>query len=215
VSANLAISQVVQINLTAIFDGQRCMCTFAYSISAQGAFPPKTVLDLMTAFDQNVWCDGLTKGLAFIMVKEVKDVRITGQVVVGPGSRSVLEVLVPAGALIGQGPNSPPLPSGAAACISRKGKLAGPQYQGRIYVFGIPSLYVTASELNDQFMTDYLVAAGGIFEPIVLGAGGNNFTCTPCLHAPGQSPLPAQIGLTGTVHTPVRYQRRREVGVGQ
>lgn len=216
-SAVIQSGNVVQLNLVMNMDSQIVMNTFHYYADPTGTAGTWTVSQLMSAWETKVWQDsvvGGNDGLNAQLMPACTDAKLVGQLVYGSGSRSRQEVylLSPDD---GSYPTGNPLPSGAAAVVQRVGSVAGRKYQGRIYIPGLSTGAVTNSKLTPTFFTRLQTWADRASLPIITGAGPTLVTMQNCLWKPGGPPLPGAVGLLYNVTSPVRYQRRREVGVGQ
>lgn len=216
-SPNLQSGQVIQVNLSGLFDGQRCICTFHYSVTVTGSPSSQPLSGVTGKWNDAYWKEsslGEHDGLSQLFMPGVTDCTVSAQIVFGPNSRSNLSLQL-ADPDIGQYPTGNPLTSGAAAVIKRTGSLAGPKWRGRFYTFGLPQPLVTASKLNGA--ADFIMEAvtARLDAPMVFGSGGNTIELASCLYKVGTAPLTTQTHLTHSWNDAVRYQRRREVGVGQ
>jgi hypothetical protein len=216
-SAVIQPGNVVSVNLIMNLDAQIVMNTFHYYADPTGTAGTWTVSQFMTAWEAKVWQPsvvGANDGLNDMLMPDCTDAKLVSQLVYGAGSRSRAEVylLSPDD---GSYPTGNPLPSGAAAVVQRVGTAAGRKYQGRIYIPGLSTGNVSASKLTPTFFTLLQTWGDRASLPIVTGAGPTLVTMQNCLWKPGGPPLPGAIGLLYNVTAPVRYQRRREVGVGQ
>ena len=213
-STILRTGQVVQINLTAKYDLQRCINTFHYAISSPvSPVAPKSVTDLLGQWEIDVWGIALNQKLNAMYHANAVDFTITGQVIVGQGSRSVLEVRVPLRQTGGYDVGAA-LPSGTSAVLKRIGGLAGRMFRGRIYTFALPADYVSGSSLDPAKMAVFEGAAATLNLPIKIGIGADAYTASPVLISGLNPPTSGQYIESAEVNSEVRYQRRREVGSG-
>lgn len=100
------------------------------------------------------------------------------------------------------------LPSGVSAVIKKKTALAGPRYRGRIFQAGIPATYELDSLVTGAGQAALLAAWANMIGPHSSGA----YSFTMCLYdkAAALVSLVTQVGMD----TPLRQQRRRQVGRG-
>jgi hypothetical protein len=216
-SALVQPGAVVQINLVCLYDAQLVMNTFHYWADPARSVGSTTIAQVMTKWELQIWQPsivGATDGLSDLLGAGVTDAKLTGQIIIGSGSRSRSEVylLDPSD---GGYPTGNPLPSGASVVVQRVGSLAGAKYQGRMYLFGLTTGAIVASKLTPAGFTAVQTWADRLNAPFVFGAGATLMTLTPCLTNGVLAPVAGQFDLTHIVTSPVRYQRRREVGVGQ
>lgn len=216
-SATVQAGNVVQINLVCRLSSQLVMNTWHYWADPTGTAGTITVSQVMTRWESVVWqpsAVGATDGLSNLMTAAVSDAKLTGQLVYGANSRSRSEVylLDPDD---GDYPDGNTLPSGNSIVMQRVGTRAGPKFQGRVYLFGGSTAMVQDSLLKPASFTQFQTWADRLNPPFVFGAGGTLVTLKPCLFERNVSPLAGATELTHLMTSPVRYQRRREVGVGQ
>lgn len=102
------------------------------------------------------------------------------------------------------------LPSSTAAVISRYAERAGRSYQGRIFVPAVPVLFEQDSSLNELAIATMATLATNMVAPISLGSGD---ALIPWIGHTGFTPTDSQV-IETVVQTPLRVQRRREVGRG-
>lgn len=216
-SALLQHNDVVQVNMVCRVDGQLCMNTFHYWVDPTASpGTAQTVAQALTAWETKVWQEsvaGARDGMTSLMFNNAENAIATGQIIVGPGSRSRLElyVLSPDG---GTYPTGNETTSGVSAVCKRTGAMAGRKFQGRIYLPAVPAAACNASLLTDAYMTFFRLWATRQDTPLTLGAGGTLVTLRSCLITGLTAPAPGQIDLQYDPTNVVRYQRRREVGVG-
>jgi len=104
------------------------------------------------------------------------------------------------------------LPTGVAAVIRRFGDQANKHNQGRIYVFGVPLTKVSESRLTTTFLDDNKALWENVMVTILHSdtfGDANPIIWSAAAHT---ERIPVIGGLLDPI---VRYQRRRELGVGQ
>jgi len=216
-SATVQSGNTVQINFLARYDSQLCVNTFHYFADPARTAGTINMAQVLSKWEEKVWqpsVAGATDGLADMFGAGVADCKIVGQLVNGIGSRSRAEpyLLDPD---TGGYPTGNPLPSGVSAVIQRVGDAAGRKFQGRFYIFGITTATVENSLLKPAYVTQLNTLCSRLDVPLTFGAGATLVTLTPCLFNGVAEPLASQQNLVHTATSVVRYQRRREVGVGQ
>jgi hypothetical protein len=103
-------------------------------------------------------------------------------------------------------------PTGVAAVIRRFGEQANRHNQGRIFVTGLPITAVSNSSLTTGFQTTNKALWENTMVTVLHDAVMNEYL--PIIWS-GQTPT-ERIPVVGAYLDPiVRYQRRRELGVGQ
>jgi hypothetical protein len=214
-SARIQPLSVVQINLTGLFNGQRCICTFHYYAQAEGTAPTVTMFDFLQAWHNVLWHNLVDPdlGLDNMFHETVTDVSLTGQIVAGTGSRSLLEVF-DASPSTGAHTGGIALPSGNAIVLSRTGRLAGPKNRGRIYTFGVPSIFNDQSMLTQTCKDTINLIIPQLQKTFDFGQVPNRLLMHTCVITGFVPPTTAQQDLTYGINPSIRYQRRREVGRG-
>lgn len=193
---------IVEVNMTYSVDDQTCMNTFHYLLQEPGAADGVASLTaLLLAFDAAV-----VNTLSALMSANCTDFVNTAQYVYPARYQRQEDVsAIHFGAIA-----LPCLPSGASVVLQRRNFVAGPKSQGRIYIAGIPTAQVLDSVLSGAAAIAWQAAAAVLGQVIVDGLGNG---WTPYIFN-GKAPanlLPVNIV---NVNDVLRYQRRREVGVG-
>lgn len=107
----------------------------------------------------------------------------------------------------------PALPSGVAVVIRRRGNLGDRHNYGRIYLSGVPATFVQNSVLTNAAKDAYNVIAADQEDDQLVEATGGSATLRPHILNKTNIPL-SRVVTHGMLDDIVRYQRRREVGVG-
>lgn len=208
----IEVGDQVEVQLLYTLDAQTCINTFHYRCSAktgtepffQASLPPQMVDYLWTS-------DATNQGIDELVSQDLRLVAVTAQVL-----RPVR--LVKSVSFVG---NLPGLvtdianPSGVSAVIRRQGGQANRQNYGRIYLPGIPQTFVTESILTTtayglyQNFATRLSATFSKIDP-TTAAG---ISLTPIVAIKPTITESHDVAI-GTVDQVIRYQRRREVGVG-
>lgn len=102
-------------------------------------------------------------------------------------------------------------PSGCAAVISFYSELAGKRYRGRKYFAGVPNGSIVQSILESGVLDSFQTLGNNLLQSIATGAN----LLPPTLAKTDTPPPAAQVILQAVARDTVRYQRRREVGVGE
>jgi hypothetical protein len=105
------------------------------------------------------------------------------------------------------------LPSGVCAVIRRTTDRAGRRYQGRIYLPGVPITHEDDSEIAVAKRTLYATFATTMITPLEGMAAGEDYT--PVCSLDGAMILAADTIRDAGLDPVLRYQRRRELGVGE
>lgn len=215
-STPVSSGNVVSVLLQYLVHAQVTQNTFHFVAAGAGQPPALTVAQVLTAFEKQYWQEsagGAGDGLADYLSDQVGSCTLFGTVVFGVNSRSIAEPysLSPFGGTDDTGPS---LPSGASIVLKRKGTRAGRAYQGRIYLGGVAANRLNFSRLVGPDLVDFQRITDRLSVPLEFGAAPNTMTLRQCLYKSGNAPLDGAIGLTYSVNDVVRYQRRREIGVG-
>jgi len=214
-SAHIQPLSVVQINLTGLYNAQRCINTFHYVAAAEGTAPVTLMSDFLSAWHNWVWHNAVEpdSGIDQIMHETVTDVVITGQIIAGPNSRSLLET-IDGNPSTGQFTGGTGLPSGNAVVLSRTGRLAGPKNRGRVYLFGVPTIYNDNSNVSFTAKEEINLVLPNLQKTFDFGQVPNRLLLHTCVLTGNTPPTTAQQDLTYAINPSIRYQRRREVGRG-
>lgn len=101
------------------------------------------------------------------------------------------------------------LPSSVAAVITKRTALAGRSFRGRVFLPGVPSSYELDSELTGAAMT----ATATLADVMILQKTQGGYTWVPIVYTKAELAVP-QVWTSYLVRSPLRTQRRREVGKG-
>lgn len=201
----------VEVNLVGRYHGQVCITTHLYLHS--GESQAGMTLDLEQVADEFLlvfWTDPAPRyrdklSSAYTLTA------VTAQII-----SPVRSILWPAAPQAADAPGlvaGASLPSGVAAVVRRRGNIGDRHNYGRVYLPGLSVTYVLDSQLT-QLGKDALqvVADAMATDQLVPGTGGNAIFQP---HILNKANIPASRIVThGQVDPIVRYQRRREVGVG-
>lgn len=195
------VGAVIMITLEMVVDQQQCLMTFPYRLDDEAINWPDDAATISGRFDTQIVepiMNNVSKNISFptILVQPIQPQRL----------RAVRNDSLHAG-----GRDAPPLPTGAAVVVRRQGIEAGRSNQGRIYIPGFTPDQVQ----NSQLTAAALGQTGGITQGIldVLEPVGVNFTLTPIVWASPSGDTTREVFIT-QIDPIIRYQRRREIGVG-
>lgn len=201
----VAEGDIIEARIEATLDGQQLITVFHYIVSATpgGSWDDSVWGNLLAQFDVEV-----SQPVAFAQSEEVIN-RYNVLQKIENDRYIAVRVLSEeqSGGQLGQS-----TPSGVALVVRRKGIAAARSSFGRIYVGGIPADSVDGSRAEDA----YLAAVGpGLVAAVTAEVSdGNGRTLTPVLYNPSAE-FPATTFVAYAEVDPVlRYQRRRELGVG-
>jgi len=205
VTYTLHAGDLIQLQIVGKLHGQRIRTVLHYAFAGDDHLDGEAALESLDAvFEDFV----LTTFLAFQSVEYRCDY-IFAQVIKPVRYRPVVLTVEANGTVEGSS-----CPSGVAAVVSRYGTPAGPQYQGRTYVAGVPVSSETDSKLIPAAV-DLLDAIGAATaEPLLVGLGGNS--AVPLTS--GNVTTPVSITYQVQQYLPreeLHYQRRRAVGRGE
>jgi hypothetical protein len=198
-----AAGSIFQVQLSHTLDAQMVMTTYHYRVTAGGADAQVAQNRLGSVFETGVWAV-LRAGLSV----ELGGTRIRTQIV--HPVRIVHDVRVPlnqAGVITGDC-----LPSGVAVVIRKRTEIAGRSHRGRVFLPGIPASGVDLSSLTTAYMTAHSTNLPAAIVATLNGFGGEEWR--PVIWSKTPDPLLFDFVTTAQMDGVIRYQRRREVGVG-
>jgi len=194
---------VVEVRLVSMLNSQLCMNTFHYTNDEGTEDGVGALNQFFTSFN-NVWAERITD----MQTDDVTLVRADMQWVWPTRYRTVSKPAVPA---VGQ-KDATTLPSGVAVVIRRFGEVASRKSQGRIYIYGLPTNDALNSQVTSAWYDEY---AAGLEVATSAVLNTDDFGIyTPILWSPDRPTEKVKI-VGGQVDRIIRYQRRREIGVGQ
>jgi len=200
---NIPDGSVLEIRLRATFNSQQVMNVFHYRNADTCPDGAASAAQVATQFNLSVWSI-----LQPVLTEALLSVKIDAQWVHPIRYRVVTQDADPAAGAAAGGS----LPTGVATVIRRFGEQANRHNQGRIFVFGVPLTKVSGSQLTQTFLDDNKV----LFENISVTSlqDDNAVQFEPCLWS-SATPTERIPVVGGFLDPVVRYQRRRELGVGQ
>jgi hypothetical protein len=201
----------VQVNLVGKLHGQTTIYTHLYNLWSVSV-PEVTITleDIATEFLNQFWT-GPDQYYKKVHSHHFACQMVTAQVI--HPTRSIAWPAVPPGGM-GNGlvvDNS--LPSGVSVVIRRRGNIGDRHNYGRIYLAGVPQLWVTSSQISPDKRVEFTPIVDFMpFEVDVPAAGGTGKLRPYILN---KSAVNGSRAVThGMLDINLRYQRRREVGVG-
>lgn len=209
-SVIMPLGSLAQFRLQGLLHGQVVMCTWLYESDAEVPDAAVAMQFAAAQFEEDVWIPALQPALSI----ELNSIRIYGQWV--SPIRLVPTQYNPAttvGAVSGSA-----LPSGVSIVVRKLSEYSGHRYRGRVFLPGIP---VTA-ESDSSVATAWMTANASAIQFAMINALNMNVAGSAKLwpvvgsYNPNVQPHTKQVvRVTSAVVDPIiRYQRRREVGVG-
>jgi len=194
---------VLEIRLRASLFGQVVINTFHYSNEAEYSDGGAALLLAMADFNAVVW-SAITNGIS----DKVLNVKIDGQWVYPIRYRTqTIDATPGAGSHVGSTTQT-----GTAAVIKRFGEAANRHNQGRIYVYGVPTSFQGDGVWTNAFITTEGQDMADAVKAVIQT--GLTEQLRPILWD-RLAPTALQPIVGSGVNPVIRYQRRREVGVGQ
>lgn len=196
-------NSIIEFRLTGILHQQQVMMTFHYTNRDAPIDPLGEELQLYCAhFEATVWAVIRAR-----ISNEFTEAAITAQMIQNTRYRSVVHLpAVRIGTL-----SASALPSGVAVVNRRQGDVASRSTQGRIYVPGLIAADENDSQLSAAAFTLWSDNVAPVLSDFIQGAAMTPLT--PVVYHPGNPALYTPVTKTVTDKI-LRYQRRREVGVG-
>jgi hypothetical protein len=204
------VGDIFEIQAVGKLDGQTTRNTFHYFVTENdgGATGPNALDDIGQRFFDLIWLS-IQSGIShewvfsYISVQKIYPTRYR------PDHLEAVDV----GADETGGDANDSLPSGASVVLSRFAEKSDPEYQGRIYLAGIPTSDVDLSICVPLAKVKYEGMAALLTVALDVAAG---FTLVPTLTKEGSFEVAADHLIKGSAcDGVVRYQRRREVGRGE
>lgn len=200
----MPVNAVVEIQIVGRLHGQTTRTTFHYRYSGIASSPDgaTAIGDFLDNFDVQVGAK--IRGLAS---NEWMHEYTTGQMINPTRYRAVFDDIGQNGVVV-----SNSCPSGTAVVISRQGLIADRKWNGRIYLPAVPT------SIEDNSMIDG--GAQGNYDPllasmlVVLQGSVPAEQFTPIV-GPKNPATALDDVLTTRLDPILRYQRRREIGVGE
>jgi len=195
----------IRVQVVGRLHGQRTRTTFSYLYTGAATAPDgvAALTAMLTDFEDQIGVE-----LKNVSSSEWDHEYTSAQVISPTRYRMVVQPINLQGAIAGNA-----LPSAVAAVIKRTTDRAGRRYQGRIYLPGVPATYEDDSEIAVIKRPLYDTLAANMVTPLEGVDPGEDFT--PVVSLEGAM-IPAADTVRDAVLDPVlRYQRRREVGVGE
>lgn len=201
----------VQVNMIGRHDGQTTMNTFLYKYELQSQGGMK--LDLKQIAD--VFLTKFWTGVPSLF-REAHAASFSLQAITAQVIHPIRSIAWPAVPLAAEAPGmvaGASLPSGVAIVLRRRGNIGDRHNYGRIYLPGVSVTYAVASNLTQTAIDKLTPVVNTLAESVTVpGTDGNAFLY-PYILRKGDIPNSREV-THGVVDKTVRYQRRREVGVG-
>lgn len=198
----LAVGMIVEIRQTYRINGAFAMNTFHYRVAqASSTAGPSDLSLVVGAFDELVGGP-----IAQLQSNQVTNRIAYGQVIYP--LRYASETF-PSSLSEGQVEGAA-APSGVSLVIRRRGPLANRSSQGRIFVPGLPNLYIDANNSDPAINATILTLVNATLTALSFGTDGS---AVPVLFN-RTSPIDSISITDGSYDPELRYQRRREPSVG-
>jgi len=195
-------NSIMEIRLTSNFTGQTVINTFHYASSVTYDDGADILQQACDAFEDAIWTP-----MSPLICTAVTNVTAFAQWVAPIRYRSDFKIMTPAAGTAADDPT----PTGVSVVLRRFAEKAGRKYQGRIYVYGSPIGNVVNSTLTDAAYNSFRT---NVLPPFIATLTlADTSELTPVLYD-GVAYNEDQIVLGGQVDRIIRYQRRREIGVG-
>lgn len=201
---------ILQIQIVGVLDGQTTRNVFRYRYGYDQAPLPDgkaSALEIMSQFAAAVYTPLINAvstawSLQYIAGQWIKPVRYR------PIQQTAADMGIGAAGLIAGAYEA----TTVAAVVSVFCEQGGRKFQGRRFFAGVPQSSVTASVLNGGGLAEFNDVKDGMVQSLVDGLGGVYYgTLSKSVTGPPDD----QAIRGGIVHTPLRVQRRREVGRGE
>jgi hypothetical protein len=208
----LEVGDQIEARLVGLLSAQTIINTSHYIVVAKTGAVEFSQRSLLPGLKEVLWTGiGVNPGLRTATSFDYKAIAVTVQRVEPTRYvQSILPIVDESGTVLEQS-----LPSGVSAVLRRQGLVGTRENYGRIYAAGVPRTYVASSSLNAFGQAAYSGPATLLSVDITAidpdtGAG---ITIRPIVKTKTAPLVPFNIQQT-SVDPVVRYQRRREVGVG-
>lgn len=205
------VNDWIEVNLVGRYHSQTCITTHHYKfVSKDDEAGALTLEDIGDQFIIDFWT-GAFPNYRTAMSVNYALTAVTAQVV-SPVRSIMWPTAPPAGSAAG-GTAGSSLPSGVAAVLRRRGNIGDRHNYGRVYVPGLPVSYVVDSKLT-QLAKDALQPVVDLItrdQTVPMNVG--TALLRPYVFNK-LVPNNSRVVTHGMVDDVVRYQRRREVGVG-
>jgi hypothetical protein len=203
--ATYSISQnsIVEMQMLGTLHGQRTRNIFHYRYTGSTQLDGPTTLDaLMDEFEAEIQTP-----LRLLLSNEWMNDGVMAQLISPTRYRARFKAVATAGGVV-----SSSLPSTSCVVLRRKAIASGRQYQGRVFIPGIPTQYEDNSRLGAGVIAGWTAAADLLKEPLEGGTAVEAFVPTITKIGPATALYDVDIVELDTI---LRSQRRREVGVGE
>lgn len=193
----------VELRMIGTLHGQQTITTFHYKVSGDHPDGEAAIGGWLNDVEAILWLTYIRPNLS----EQLVDVYFEMQKILPTRYRSVRKI--PANRTGGTAGLA--CPSGTAMVVKRVNDRSGRSYQGRIYLPAVPE----TARLDSKLTAAYIAGAAGLLEAAVqdtIPAGGGG-DLQPVVYHPAGG-IQDTLVLHGTLTDVLRYQRRREVGVG-
>jgi len=192
-----------EVRMNGFVDAQQCITTWHYLNQVEVANLADTLDELLVEFETQNWVNRIRGALSvgyenmFLDAQCIRPIRYRSHRRI-PANR--------AGTIAGDCS-----PSGVSIVVRRTTPRSGRKFQGRIYLPGIAeSTTVQSSVTTGWFVANAANLQDAVTENLTLPVAGEFVSV---VYHPGAVTLADEITL-GKVDISIRYQRRREIGVG-
>jgi len=204
VGYNVAAGAILEIVRYSTLDGQRVMNTFFYRTPVSIADAQDAMSEIANEFESQVH-----QPIILAQSEDLFGTRLRLQWV-----HPLRFMFFDRACTVGQGQvMTASMTVGASVVVRRRSDVASRSARGRIYIPGIPFASQSASQLTAGFMAGAGAAIAAAI-PLSLTIAILGFDLFPVIWSYGDPTHHDNI-TSAQVDTVIRYQRRREVGVGQ
>lgn len=200
----IPVGAAVEIQMLGRLHGQRTRTTFHYLYKGSASAPDAVVSlnALIDDFEATV-----ASPIRTVTSEEWTHEFTTAQLIFPVRYRVVTRSVNVAGLVPGQS-----CPSGVSVVVRRTTERSGRRFQGRIYIPGFPVTWELDSEIDPSRRDDYDTLVANI--PAVLEGNDVSEDFVPIVSK--VPPFGNEDTITATLLDPIlRYQRRREIAVGE
>jgi hypothetical protein len=198
----MAINDIYQLTVAQKLHGQVLLTTAHFRVSTIGT--GNAALQMATYFSSThlpVWKAALTTAWSVTEVFTQKlfplPPELPNMVNSGAGNGTITEASVP---------------TTVAATITKRTVFAGQGFRGRVFITGFPLSYTANSELNATGLTAIQTIAATLFSVMNTGTANGSWIFQPILYH--RASFTYHDIFNASARSPLRVQRRREVGRG-
>jgi len=201
----LPVGGIVKMQILGRLHGQRTRTTFNYMYQgdAAAADGATSIADALADLEAQI-----LNPILQVTSEEWGCEFLVGQLVAPTRYRAVVLTSTAAGAVAGSA-----CPSAVAAVIRRFSDRSGHRFQGRVYLPGVPVSYEDDSQLAAGVRASYDTIVDGMVTPLEGSDASEDYV--PIVSTVAPVVLNADQVQGAVLDPTLRYQRRRELGVGE